>query len=136
MNRVLVAGGGAAGVSAARQAMRGGAAVTLVEGASSVGRPRSVRSLLSSAFADADENTKSIADSLRDEGVEVRLGERVLSLGSDRKVAETSKGSRLAFDSVVVSTGSVPLPMPLAVPPRPTSTAWEERATIAGWPSR
>lgn len=51
-----------------------------------------------------------------DRGIELRLGERVVSVDPARRMARTSHGDELPFDHLVVATGARPRRLPLERP--------------------
>jgi pyruvate/2-oxoglutarate dehydrogenase complex dihydrolipoamide dehydrogenase (E3) component len=92
---LLVLGGGAVGVELAQVFARFGVDVTIVEA-----RPH----LLG---ADEPEAGEILAEVLRDEGVDVRVGSRVAAVGREgaRVAAELEDGTTLAAARLLVATG-------------------------------
>ena len=120
MTKVLVVGGGVAGLSAALAASRGGAKTTLVESTAKVGLSRALMPfLLSDGWGEADIILPE-AGSLSKAGVDVRTGEAVASvLRADGKLliepsttragAVGGRGKGVGFDSIVICTGATSL---------------------------
>ncbi len=61
-----------------------------------------------------DELAMECASDWREQGVELRLGARAVAIDRDRREVETNDGERIAFDHLVLATGSSPF-----VPPMP-----------------
>jgi NADPH-dependent 2,4-dienoyl-CoA reductase/sulfur reductase-like enzyme len=108
--RVVVVGGGIAGISAALAASKLGAKTTLVESSPRVGVSRALMPLLISEGWAEDDLILAPAKSLLDDGVEVRTRERVASVPhGEKKIAlesSSGRGASLAFDSLVLCTGA------------------------------
>src|SRR5208283_2709552 len=110
MARVLVAGGGVAGVAAAVSASRLGADVVLAEGSPGLPPNRSLLPLLLSGGVLPTQLEVADPDDLKARfGIDVRLGERVVSVHPPAGFARTSNG-RIEFDSAIMATGSSALP--------------------------
>ncbi len=110
MAKVVVVGGGVAGLSAALAASRQGAKTTLVDSSKRVGLSKALMPfLLSDGWAEADLILPQAA-ALPGAGVEVRTGETVMSVkrreGMMLLESSSGRGTRVGFDSVVVCTGS------------------------------
>jgi NADPH-dependent 2,4-dienoyl-CoA reductase/sulfur reductase-like enzyme len=110
VTRVLVVGGGVAGVAAAIAASERGAEVTIAEGSGCLAYNKSLLPrLLSEGRPRAGLHVADLDDISERFGIEVRLGEHVISVDSDSGCVRTSSG-RLAFDALVLATGSLHLP--------------------------
>jgi NADPH-dependent 2,4-dienoyl-CoA reductase/sulfur reductase-like enzyme len=110
MTKVVVVGGGVAGVSAALAASSRGSKTTLIESSKKVGVSRALMPfLISGGWAERDLVLPQ-AEALSEAGVEVRAGETVASISrEDGKIRLGSSSGRrtgLAFDSAVVCTGA------------------------------
>jgi pyruvate/2-oxoglutarate dehydrogenase complex dihydrolipoamide dehydrogenase (E3) component len=92
--RLLVLGGGPVGCELAQFFQRAGSQVTLVQ---------SDDRILSRVDADA---AALVADSLREDGIEIRLGVRAVSVTSAKLAL--SDGSEIEFDRLLVATGRRP----------------------------
>jgi pyruvate/2-oxoglutarate dehydrogenase complex dihydrolipoamide dehydrogenase (E3) component len=92
--RLLVLGGGPVGCELAQFFQRAGSQVTLVQ---------SDDRILSRVDADA---AALVADSLREDGIEIRLGVRAVSV--TRAKLALSDGSEIEFDRLLVATGRRP----------------------------
>jgi NADPH-dependent 2,4-dienoyl-CoA reductase/sulfur reductase-like enzyme len=104
--KVLVVGGGVGGVAAVVAASISGASVTLVEGSGTLGLNRAMLPYVLSG--DCPPEKLQIADmSLlsKEFGVSVRLKEPVLAVDARSRTVRT-EGGRIAFDSLVIATGS------------------------------
>jgi len=117
MTKVVVAGGGVAGLSAALAASRRGAKTTLVESSKKVGISRALMPFLISDGWGEDDLVLPEVGSLSRAGIEVRTGEAVASvLHAERKIKIESPAPRageagrpgrsIGFDSVVICTGA------------------------------
>jgi pyruvate/2-oxoglutarate dehydrogenase complex dihydrolipoamide dehydrogenase (E3) component len=112
MARVVVVGGGVAGVSAALAASRRGAKTTLVESSRRVGLSKVLLPSLVSGELSEEELALPEAGSLSNAGVEVRAGEAVTSVAyGERKVrvdgpSSAGRGRSIGFDSLVICTGA------------------------------
>jgi len=117
MTKVVVVGGGVAGLSAALAASRGGAKTTLVESSRTVGLSRALMPFLISDGWVEDDLILPEAAALSKAGVDVRTGEAVSSvLHEERRVqiepssaranAVDQRGRAIAFDSLVICTGA------------------------------
>lgn len=110
MTKVLVSGGGVAGIAAAISASMTGAQVTLAERSGTLAQNRCLLpSLLSGAATQAEMRLADPCDLSERFGIEVRLGEHIVSVDSASGCARTRRGC-LTFDSIVLATGSVSLP--------------------------
>lgn len=109
MARVLVAGGGPAGIAAAGAAARTGARVTLAEAGDRLSPDGSIfpRGLSPRGRHPDPARELEVTD-----GIEVRLGEPLLSVEPVAGRALTRAG-RIEFERVVLATGSSPLPVDL-----------------------
>jgi NADPH-dependent 2,4-dienoyl-CoA reductase/sulfur reductase-like enzyme len=106
--RVLVAGGGVAGVAAAISASSVGAEVTLVERSRVVGFSRAALPLLLDGRASVNELVLPDAKELESaRSVELRTGESVVAVRERERLLETSERT-IRYDSLVVATGSSP----------------------------
>jgi NADPH-dependent 2,4-dienoyl-CoA reductase/sulfur reductase-like enzyme len=103
--KVVVVGGGIAGVAAATAAVDRGSSVTLLEGTDGLGPDRSLFPYILSRDCppEAVRAVDPVALSRR-LGVEIRLNERVLSVSSLSHSVRTENG-RLDYDSLVLATG-------------------------------
>ncbi|MGA2200127.1 MAG: FAD/NAD(P)-binding oxidoreductase [Nitrososphaerales archaeon] len=109
MTKILVAGGGVAGVAAAIAASRMGAAVTLAEGSHQLARNKSLLPRLFSVGFSKEELSVADPDDLKGRfGIELRLDEQVISVDCAARTARTGSG-RLEFDALVLATGSFPV---------------------------
>ncbi len=107
MNRVLVAGGGVAGVTAAISASLMGAEVLVAEGSEHLATNKSLLPLLISGEVPAAELSLADPRELNSRfGIEVRLSEPVLSVDAAAGTARTPRG-RIEFDSAVLCSGSL-----------------------------
>ena len=110
MTKVVVVGGGVAGVSAALAASRGGAKTTLVESSKRVGLSKALMPFLTSDGWQEDDLILPEAGSLSKAGIEVRTGETVTSVrrgdGKIRLESSSGRGTNIGFDSFVICTGS------------------------------
>ena len=111
MTKVVVVGGGVAGVSAALAASSRGSKTTLMESSKKVGVSRSLMPfLISDGWVEHDLILPQ-AESLSDAGVDVRAGEAVGSIrredGKIRLKSSSGRGTGLVFDSAVVCTGAI-----------------------------
>ena len=109
MARVVVVGGGVAGVAAALSASRLGAKVTLIESSGRVGLSKASLPLLVSQGLSEDDLILHDSTLLTAAGVEVRRNETVTSARSES--VEVSSGApsgtkTVQFDSLVVCTGA------------------------------
>jgi NADPH-dependent 2,4-dienoyl-CoA reductase/sulfur reductase-like enzyme len=108
--RVVVVGGGIAGVSAALAASAHGAKTTLVDSSRRVGLSRALLPLLTSDGWTEDDLILPQAKTLAEEGVEVRTLETVASVQHrERKVvlgSSSGRGTSIGFDSLVICTGA------------------------------
>ena len=79
-------------------------------------RPAYDRVHLSELFAGrtADDLALATAEAYREEGVELHLGERASEIDRAAREVRTGSGTRIAYDAVVLATGSAPF-----VPPVP-----------------
>ncbi len=102
MARVLIIGGGYAGVAAARSARRGGADVTMVD---SGGRHELLPRLATVAGGNGPTGDAWAPLTALLPGVEVVRG-RVVEVREDARVADLEDGRVLPFDSAVVTVGS------------------------------
>jgi NADPH-dependent 2,4-dienoyl-CoA reductase/sulfur reductase-like enzyme len=116
MLKVVVVGGGVAGLAAALAAAREGAKTTLVESSERVGLSRAMMPfLISEGWAEEDLILPQAA-SLSKAGVEVRTGETVTSVQHEERTLRVSTssltddadrdGRSIRFDSVVICTGA------------------------------
>ena len=106
MTRILVAGGGVAGVAAAVSASRTGADVVLTEGSRFLAPNKSLFPLLLSGGVTEAELRVADPEDLRERfGIEVRLGDQVASVHASSGVAKTRVG-RIGFDRAILATGS------------------------------
>jgi NADPH-dependent 2,4-dienoyl-CoA reductase/sulfur reductase-like enzyme len=117
MAKVVVVGGGVAGLSAALAASRHGAKTTLVESSRKVGLSRALMPLLISEGWAEDDLILPQTASLSEAGVEVRTGETVTSVqhgertirvaaSSSRSDDADRRGTSIRFDSVIICTGA------------------------------
>src|SRR5438477_5068150 len=112
MAKVVVVGGGVAGLSAALAASRRGAKTTLVESSNRVGLSKALLPLLIAGERTEGDNILPEAGSLGEAGVELRTGEAVTSVDPKEKkirVARSPSGGRgapIGFDSLVICTGA------------------------------
>jgi 3-phenylpropionate/trans-cinnamate dioxygenase ferredoxin reductase subunit len=112
MAKVVVVGGGVAGLSAALAASRRGAETTLVESSKKVGLSKALFPLLISGERTEDDVVLPEVGSLAEAGVELRTGEAVASVDhKERKVRVGSslsggRGATIGFDSLVICTGA------------------------------
>lgn len=70
---------------------------------------------LTSFFAHRDAEKLMLArlDWYRDKGVEIHLGDRADTIDRDRRVVRSEKGGEVAFDKIVLATGSYPFVPPI-----------------------
>lgn len=115
MTKVVVVGGGVAGLSAALAASRLGAKTTLLESSKKVGISKALMPLLISDGWKEDDLVLPEAGSLSRAGIEVRTGEAAVSvLLAESKVEMVSsprestadRPRRVGFDSLVICTGA------------------------------
>ena len=111
MTRVLVAGGGAAGVAAAVEAARAGAKVSLLESSGRLAPNRGLLPYLLSGRCSADDVWTSDPDELSDGfGIEVGLGQRVRGIDAGSKTVKTAGAPRghesRGYDALVMATGA------------------------------
>ncbi len=107
MPRVVVVGGGVAGLSAALAASGMGAKTTLLESSKKVGVSRALMPLLLSDGWTEDDLVLPQADALSGAGVQVRTGVTVESVQHREGIVRVSSSSAgLGFDSVVLCTGA------------------------------
>src|SRR4051794_19410229 len=104
--RVLVAGGGPAGVAAALEAASAGHAVVLAERSDALGGQLAVAGRAPAHRETWERWSRWVAHRLGAEGVEVRLG------------VEAGPADAERYDAVVIATGAVPY-----APPLPSATA-------------
>jgi nitrite reductase (NADH) large subunit len=78
-------------------------------------RPAYDRVKLTSWFEGRDPAKLSLGDAAwyREQGAELRVGERVVAIDRGARTATTSAGNMLAWDELVLATGSAPLVPPL-----------------------
>ncbi len=107
MTRVVVVGGGVAGVVAALEANSLGAEVILFERSRSAMPPKSAWPSLLSGDLKPDESGAAASTPPLPEGLS-RFGEVVEEVDVARKTARTSR-ERVKFDSIVIATGSTHL---------------------------
>jgi NADPH-dependent 2,4-dienoyl-CoA reductase/sulfur reductase-like enzyme len=106
VTRILVAGGGVAGVAAAVSASKGGADVVLAEGSACLAPNKSLLPLLLSGEVTPAQVRVADPEDLRARfGIEVRLGDQVGSFHTSSGVARTRLG-RIGFDRAIIATGS------------------------------
>jgi NADPH-dependent 2,4-dienoyl-CoA reductase/sulfur reductase-like enzyme len=104
--RVLVVGGGVAGLAAALAARRSGASVTVVEGSGRLGLDQAALAhFLSDALPLEMLYLADALDLSREFGIEVKVDARVLSIDSGSHAVRTAEG-RQSYDSLVLATGS------------------------------
>lgn len=112
MAKVVVVGGGVAGLSAALAASKRGARTILLESSNKVGLSRALLPLLVSGELTEEELILPEAKSLAKLGIEVRVGESVTSVAhEERKVSvdaslSAGRDGSIAFDSLVICTGA------------------------------
>ena len=112
MTRVLVAGGGIAGVAAAVSASKNGARATIAEGSPCPFPDKSLLPRLLSGESPPDPGTAEAENLEARFGIEVRYAEPVVSVDPGSGCARTSNG-RLEFDRLVLATGSAFVPADL-----------------------
>jgi NADPH-dependent 2,4-dienoyl-CoA reductase/sulfur reductase-like enzyme len=115
MPRVLVAGGGAAGVAAAVEAATSGAEVRLFEASDRLAPNRSLLPYLLSGRCSQDDIWSNNPDELSEKfDIEVSFGQRISSVDAGAKYVRTAgfghNSERHSFDSLVIATGSSCLP--------------------------
>ena len=78
-------------------------------------RPAYDRVALTSYFSGATESDLQLADAAwyRKNGIELRTGERVAEIDRAAKTVTTSTGQTVAYDSLVLATGSAPFVPPV-----------------------
>ena len=118
LRRVLVIGGGPAGMKAAEIAVRRGHAVTIADRGDELGgKVRLIRKL--EARREFGESTDWIAGQLEQLDVDVRLGVEIdagaVTVGDDGITLDLGDGPA-TFDEVVVATGSIAVPAALDAP--------------------
>jgi NADPH-dependent 2,4-dienoyl-CoA reductase/sulfur reductase-like enzyme len=113
MAKVVVVGGGVAGLAAALAASRHGAETTLVESSKKVGISRALMPLLISEDWKEDNLVLPQAAKLSEAGVEVRTGETVTSVQHGERALRVEASSQsdprrtsIKFDSAIICTGS------------------------------
>jgi NADPH-dependent 2,4-dienoyl-CoA reductase/sulfur reductase-like enzyme len=117
MTKVVVVGGGVAGLSAALAASGRGAKTVLVDSSKKVGVSRALMPFLISDGWGEDDLVLPEVGSLSRAGVEVRTGETVASVlhaertiqiqpSAPRASAADRQGRSISFDSVVICTGA------------------------------
>ena len=105
MPKIVIAGGGVAGVSAALAARRAGAETVLLEASKRVGFSRALMPFAVSGGLKEDDFFLPEASTLKEDGVEVRTEEKVLEVDHrERKVMTTRGWTR--FDALVLANGS------------------------------
>jgi NADPH-dependent 2,4-dienoyl-CoA reductase/sulfur reductase-like enzyme len=110
MTRVVVAGGGVAGVAAAVSASETGADVIIAEGSGRLACDKSLLPrLLSGASPQAALGAADPDDLAARLGIETRLGEEVVAVDPDAGLIRT-RGGRITFDALVLATGSSSIP--------------------------
>ncbi|MDG6925960.1 MAG: FAD-dependent oxidoreductase [Nitrososphaerota archaeon] len=103
--KVVVIGGGIAGVAAATTAARRGSSVTILEGTGRLGLNRSLLPyVLSGGFPPEKVQVTEPNALSREFGVDVRLNDRALDVSSLSRSVRTENG-RLDYDSLVLATG-------------------------------
>ncbi len=116
VSRVVIAGAGQAGAQVAFSLRQGGfdGAIVLAgdEPFPPYERPPLSKDFLKGVLAE-DRLFLRTADWYANNGVELRTGCRVESIDRSRKVARTSSGEELAYDALVLATGSRPRPLPI-----------------------
>ncbi len=115
MPRVLVAGGGAAGVAAAVEASGSGAEVRLVESSERLAPNRSLLPYLLSGRCSPDDIWSSDPDELSKKfDIEVSLRQHIQSVDAGARSVQTagfgSVRERYPFDALILATGSSSLP--------------------------
>jgi thioredoxin reductase len=117
--RIVVAGGGPAGLAAAAASGRAGAAVLLFEEHAEPGGQLRYRTQpVVTVDGGGAEHPPRVVERLRDgavaAGVEVRTGEVVAGWfpGNELLVVEGSQATRIVADALIVATGSTDLPYP------------------------
>ena len=118
--KVVVVGGGVAGVAAALAASGRGAQTTLIDSSNRIGLSRALMPFLISEGWDEDDLILPQAQSLSKSGVEVRTGMSVdLVLHQEKKILVSSalakseadrRSVSIGFDSLVICTGATSQP--------------------------
>ena len=107
MAKVVVVGGGVAGLSAALAASRRGAQTTLVESSKKVGLSKALFPLLISGERTEDGIILPEVASISEAGVELRTGEAVTSVEHrERKIRLGGRGTSIVFDALVICAGA------------------------------
>jgi pyruvate/2-oxoglutarate dehydrogenase complex dihydrolipoamide dehydrogenase (E3) component len=107
MAKVVVVGGGVAGLSAALAASRRGAQTTLVESSKKVGLSKALFPLLISGERTEDGIILPEVASISEAGVELRTGETVTSVEHrERKIRVGGRGTSIVFDALVICAGT------------------------------
>lgn len=113
--RVLVIGGGIAGHTVCEQLSGRAAGITLVCGEPHLPYDRvNLGKLLSGSVPDVSALQLRPETWYADAGIDVRLETWITDLDADAACAVTDRGERIAFDRVVLCTGSTALLPPLA----------------------
>ncbi|NPB02354.1 MAG: FAD-dependent oxidoreductase [Methanopyri archaeon] len=145
--RVVVVGGGAAGITAARTAREEGAEVTLVTAEEHVAYSPCALPFVLAGELDLDDVVMRTPEHYERMGIEVLTGTEVVEVDTDAKVVETEDGDNIEYDSLVLATGGEPLVPPIDgvdlegvftlrrledVPPLMEAVEDAERAAVVG----
>lgn len=111
--RVVVVGAGMGAVRLAEGLAGSGAAVTIVGEETHLPYNRILLSAVLEGTHDADALTLRSAAWYAEHGVELRLGTRVLEIDRAAREVVLVDGARLAYDRLVLATGSIPTLPPI-----------------------
>ncbi|WP_457620157.1 FAD-dependent oxidoreductase [Methanopyrus sp.] len=112
--RVVVVGGGAAGVVAARTAREHGADVVLVSADEHIAySPCAIPFVISGEIERAEDILMRDPAHYERLGIDVRLGVRVEEVDPEGKAVTTEDGDTIEYDSLVLATGGEPLIPPI-----------------------
>lgn len=108
--RVVVVGGGAAGVVAARTAREHGADVVLISADEHIAySPCAIPFVISGEIERPEDILMRDPTHYERLGIDVRLGVRVEEVDPEEKVVTTEDGDTVEYDSMVLATGGEPL---------------------------
>ncbi|WP_457614107.1 FAD-dependent oxidoreductase [Methanopyrus sp.] len=112
--RVVVVGGGAAGVVAARTAREHGADVVLISADEHIAySPCAIPFVISGEIERAEDILMRDPSHYERLGIDVRLNVRVEEVDPEGKVVTTENGDTIEYDSLVLATGGEPMIPPI-----------------------